>query len=80
MDAGNSDVRNVLAVSFLENLAGGDAYDAIRSALGPPHRAEVDAMASEYTGNMGNTYPRVSVPARSLIRARSRCVQGGLAS
>src|SRR5688572_17197555 len=47
MAAGDDDVQNVLAVSFLENLVAGEpSDDAIRAALGPRLRAELDAIES----------------------------------
>ena len=42
--AGDEEVQNVIALSFLENLGPGDA--AIRSAIGPGLRAELEAMES----------------------------------
>lgn len=47
MAAGDDAVQNVVAASFLENLVAGEpADDAIRAALGPRLRAELDAMES----------------------------------
>ena len=45
MEAGDEEVQNVIAVSFLENLLGDDPGErAVQAALGPRLKAEFDAM------------------------------------
>jgi hypothetical protein len=47
MSAGDADVQNVIAVSFLENLFGDEPGErAIQAALGPRLKAEFDVMES----------------------------------
>ena len=47
IDAGDADVQNAIAVSFLENLFGDDPGElAVRAALGPRLKAEFHAMES----------------------------------
>jgi len=44
MDTGDDEVQNVLVVSFLENLIGEPGWKAIRRALGPRLRSQLEMM------------------------------------